>query len=219
MKPYSSSCTVLSMTLLATFALSESAAAEVVVDAAKFLDCSRADCGFQQAIDQVAERDGGIVRLPAGEFALRRGLILKDGVELVGAGMDKTVLVPARQVRRLDVDADGPQDDRVVLQSVPEDLVVGSAVVSCRWLPPPYAGSPRPAVVTAIDRATKTVTLRAPYGLNRMDLGKGFLTFGVASALAADVKAGDTELQLADARLVEPGDELTLGEPGNDSLR
>lgn len=37
------------------------------------------------------------MKLPEGTFALRRGLVLKNGVELVGAGMDKTILTPARK--------------------------------------------------------------------------------------------------------------------------
>jgi len=92
----------------------EAAEQQAAIDAAPYLDPTAADCGLQRAIDaaaeQAAERGGATVRIPEGTFRLRRGLILRDGVRLLGAGMDKTVLVPARRVVRLDVVADGPSD-------------------------------------------------------------------------------------------------------------
>jgi len=193
-----------------------------VIDAAPYFDPSAADCGLQPAINAAAEQGGATVRIPEGTFQLRRGLVLRDGVRLLGAGMDKTVLVPERRVARLDVVADGPEGRAtgrtVRVDRVPEGLTVGSAVNSCRSYPPAWYGSPRPAVVTAVDRATNTLTLRAPYGLNTMKAGSGCLTFGVAAALADDVHQGDTEVKLADASLFRPGDELALGEPPNESL-
>ncbi|MHC4717546.1 MAG: glycosyl hydrolase family 28-related protein, partial [Planctomycetota bacterium] len=82
------------------------------IDAAKHVDRSLPDCGIQKAIDEAAGVEGGaIVKLPAGTFALRRGLVIKDNVELAGAGMDKTILTPARTVTRLDLTRDGPDAD------------------------------------------------------------------------------------------------------------
>ena len=204
----------------------ETAEEQAVIDAAPYLDPALADCGLQRAIDaaaeQAAERDGATVRIPDGTYRLRRGLVLRDGVRLLGAGMDKTVLVPQRRVARLDVVADGPDsaatEGTVRVDRIPDGLAVGSAVVSCRSYPPAWYGSPRPAVVTAVDRAANTFTLRAPYGLNTMKAGSGCLTFGVAAALADDVHQGDTEVELEDASLFRPGDELALGEPPNESL-
>jgi len=188
------------------------------IEAASFLDLEKADCGIQQGIDDAAARGGGVVLLPPGKFRLRRGLVLRDNVTLAGAGIEKTILMPDRQVRRLDVAADGPCENQVTLNEIPRDLAVGSAVVSCRSYPPAWYGSPRPAVVSAIDRVSKTVTLDAPYGLNKMTVGRGYLTTGVAASLAQDIHKGDTEITLRNASLFRPGDELALGEPPNESL-
>ena len=188
------------------------------IEVASFLDLEKAGCGIQQGIDTAAARGGGVVLLPPGTFRLRRGLVIRDNVSLAGAGMEKTILMPERQVRRLDVAADGPDQNQVTLSEIPDELAVGCAVVSCRSYPPAWYGSPRPAVVTAIDREAKTVTLEAPCGLNKMTVGKGYLTFGVAASLAQDVRKGDTEITLRNASLFRPGDELALGEPPNESL-
>ncbi len=189
-----------------------------VWDAAAFVDPDAADCGLQRAIDHVAASGGGEVAIPAGQYSLRRGLILRDGVRLAGAGIDKTLLRPARRVQRLDVAEDGPRENRIVLQQLPDDLQVGSAVVSCRSFPPAWYGSPRPAAVTAIDRLAKAITIEAPYGLNAMRAGEGYVTFGDTMVLARSVRKGDAEIELRDASLIRPGDELALGEPPNESL-
>jgi hypothetical protein len=71
-------------------------AQEVRVEAVEFLDAALADCGIQRAIDAALARGGGTVCLPAGTYRLRRGLLLRDHVTVVGAGLDKTILTPAR---------------------------------------------------------------------------------------------------------------------------
>jgi len=200
------------------FAAEAAERAKADIDASKYMDRELPDCGFQKAIDEAAEAGGGRVTLPEGTFPLRRGLVLKDGVELVGAGMDKTILTPARKVTRLDVVQDSPKDGKVFLKEIPEDLDVGSAVVSCRSYPPGWYGSPRPAFVTAVDREARTVTIEGPYGLNSMKVGRGLLTFGVTAALQKSIKKGDTEIHLKNAALIKPGDELAIGEPGNESM-
>ena len=50
------------------------------------LDPNSASSGIQEAIDALGER-GGRVRIPAGEWRLRRSIMLPDRVSLVGDGL------------------------------------------------------------------------------------------------------------------------------------
>jgi len=61
-------------------------------DASQHYDPAAPDCGFQRAIDECAGRGGGTVRLPAGTYKLRRGLVLPSDVTLCGEGV-ATVLI------------------------------------------------------------------------------------------------------------------------------
>lgn len=207
--------------ILALACASGVSAAETVaeLDGEKYRNMALPDCGFQKAIDEAAAAGGGVVRLPEGTFPLRHGLVLKDGVQIVGAGMDKTVLVPAREQLRFDVTKDSPDGDgKVWLSTVPESMDAGSAVVACDRYPPAWYGAPRPAIVTSVDRGAKTVTLEAPYGLPRLKAGSGLLVYGDTAAPAKSVAKGDTEIALRNASLFRPGDELAIGEPGNESM-
>ena len=207
--------------LAALAALAASAqAAPIEVDASKVADPALPDCGFQRAIDEAAAApEGGIVRLPEGVFALRRGLVLKDKVQIVGAGMDKTVLTPARRTLRLEVARPSPDaQGNVHLADIPEGLEVGSALIGESRYPPSWYGSPRPGFVTAVDREAKTIAVEWPYGANAMKPGQGFLAFGTAAAIEKSVKKGDTEVVLKSASLIRPGDEITLGTPDNESM-
>jgi parallel beta-helix repeat protein len=189
----------------------------VTIDAAPYVNRTLADCGLQKAIDEAAQQGGGTVTIPAGTFELRRGLVMKSNVHLQGAGMDKTVLTPRRHTQRLDVAADA-QDNKVTLKELPDSLQVGSAVMMASKYPPAWYGASKPAVVTAVDRAAKTVTLEAPYGMVALKAGSGLLTFADAAALEKDVHKGDTEIHLKNADLFQPGDELAIGEPDNESM-
>lgn len=193
----------------------------VIIRAEEYLNPFDADYGFQQAIDEAARRGGGIVKLPAGQFELRRGLMLRDWVQLVGEGIGRTVLVPQRRVERLEVLSVREHRDKactVYVDRIPHELRVGSAVVACEQypFPPPERDKPRPCIVTGVSRVGNWLTLKAPYGICALEAGKGCLMFGDAAALARDVHQGDREILLRDATLFRPGDELTLGAPGND---
>ncbi len=63
------------------------------VDAAKFIDAAKPDCGIQDAIDALPPQGGEVV-LPAGKFLVRKGLVLRSGVCLRGQG-EKTQLAQA----------------------------------------------------------------------------------------------------------------------------
>ena len=188
------------------------------INAAKFIDRKLADCGLQKAIDASAVQGGGIVKIPAGTFALRRGLVLKNNVQLVGAGMDKTILTPALKVLRLDVAKASPQDKKIYLKEIPAELGVGSAVSMAHKFPYAYGPPYSPGYVTEVDRKAVTISVEAPYPTRPLTAGAGVLTFGVEMALEKSIKKGDTEIVLKNASQIQAGDELTLGNPDNESM-
>lgn len=187
----------------------------LVIDAAEYIDMDAPDCGIQAAIDAAFEAGGGTVNIPEGEYPLRRGLLLKDNVILAGAGMDETILTPAREIIRMDPVA-GPDDDGWFrFEALPDDLEVGSGLILWRGFPTGHTGYLRPAWVTEVDRERNGIKLEAPYGMP----GNIVVSFGGVAALAEDISEGDSEIKLRSASLFKPGDELTLGTPGNDSSR
>lgn len=175
---------------------------------------------FQKQID--AAPSNGIVQLPAGTFALRRGLVLKSGIRLVGAGMDKTILTPERRPVRLDVTAVAAgtvsNEHTFTVKELPENVAVGLGVMLCPAWPPAHIVHTRPGVITGVDREAKTVTVLSPYGAHKLASGKGVLLAGVEWVLAKEIKKGDTEIQLKNAAGIHAGDELALGVPPNESL-
>jgi parallel beta-helix repeat protein len=62
--------------------------------AADFVRTDSPTAGIQEAIDALPE-SGGVVKLPAGEYVLRRSIVLRTGVTLAGAG-PSTVLRKTR---------------------------------------------------------------------------------------------------------------------------
>jgi hypothetical protein len=188
----------------------------------RFIDHALPDCGIQKEINAAAASSNGVVRLPAGTFALRRGLVLKSGVELVGAGMDKTILTPVRKTIRLDVvgvaEGSATNEHKFVVKELPDSVKAGLGVMLCPVWPPAHIVHTRPGVITAVDPGTKTVTVLSPYGAGKLTSGKGVLLAGVQWVLEKAIQKGDTEIVLKNAADIKPGDELTLGTPPNESL-
>ncbi len=185
-----------------------------VIDAAEYIDMEAPDCGLQAAIDAAFEAGGGTVNVPEGIYPLRRGLVVKSNVRLVGAGMDKTFLTPARAIVRINLVNGGPDDEGWYrVDTIPDDLDVGSGLILWRGHLTGHTGYLRPAWVTEVDRERNALKFEAPYGVPPNLI----LAFGDSAALAEDVSEGDTEIHLKNASMFKPGDELTLGTPGNDS--
>lgn len=180
------------------------------------------DGGIQKEINRVAAAGSGTVTIPEGTFALRRGLVLQSGVQLAGAGMDKTILTPARKPVRLDVigvtDGSATNEHKFTVTELPDTISVGLGVMLCPVWPPAHIVHTRPGVITAIDPGTKTVTVLSPYGPGKLATGKGVLTAGMQWVLEKEIKKGDTEIALRNAAGIKAGDELTLGTPPNESL-
>ena len=68
------------------------------VDAAKFIELSKPDCGIQEAIDALPPQGGEVV-LPEGTFTLRKSLVLRNGVRLRGQGAKTQLAQPSPLVQ------------------------------------------------------------------------------------------------------------------------
>jgi hypothetical protein len=67
---------------------------KATIDAAKYLDASKPDCGLQAAIDALPA-SGGCVILPKGEIILHHGLFLREGVTIRGQGEATRIGLPS----------------------------------------------------------------------------------------------------------------------------
>jgi parallel beta-helix repeat protein len=194
-----------------------------VLDAKSYVNRDLPDCGLQAAIDKVAADGGGTVRIPEGEYPLRCGLVLKSNVILEGAGQGKTVLLPWRKEERVEITALGPDAEGwVAVDKIPDTMKAGSAITIWRAFPMAHQGYQSPAWGESVDREGRKIKLKAPLGWQselpgKMQPGKNIISFGTALALDKPVAKGDIELVFKDASILKAGDELAVGEPGNDS--
>jgi len=205
------------------FGMVSTAMAQKPVVEAK-IDPKLPDCGIQRAIDEAAEMSGGgIVRLPEGTFLLRRGLVLKSGVEIVGAGMDKTILRPAKRsitARATGLQLDG---DRAIVQleGIPDGFEVGLGTMLTVSMPAGHAITTRSGEILALDPSAGTATVSAPNGKPSGKFGENptsLMMTGLEYALGKDIVKGETEIHLKNTKGIAPGDELTIGTPENDSM-
>lgn len=67
---------------------------QATIDAAKFFDPAKPDCGIQAAIDALPPQGGEVV-LPEGEFIIRKSLRLRSGVLLRGQGAKTILALPS----------------------------------------------------------------------------------------------------------------------------
>lgn len=71
---------------------------KATVDAAKFIDPTKPDCGIQAAIDALPPQ-GGEVILPEGNFVVKKALVLRSGVRLRGQGAKTQIAQPSPLVQ------------------------------------------------------------------------------------------------------------------------
>lgn len=179
---------------------------------------------IQTRIDAAFTQGGGEVSLPAGTYSLRRGLVLKHKVKLVGAGMDKTVLSPGWKTGVMRISAIKPGADThvwsLVVDGIPADLKMGQGLIVAARYPVRHILDTRQAEIVGLDAASSTITIRAPLGIgNAMRRPTACVAlWGAAYVLAREVKKGDTEVELRSAEGIQAGDELTLGVPENESM-
>lgn len=188
----------------------------VDIDACKYLNINLPDCGFQKAIDDCSASGGGTVKIPEGVFKITRGLVLKNNVSIEGKGIDKTIFVQGRDIVKINVVK--LEGNRIYLESIPEKMEEGSAVVLCRIFPPAWYGEPRPAFVKELDKQNNSILVEAPYGMVQMKPGAGCVIFGDSAVAETDIKKGDTEILLKSAKIFKPGEEIAIGEPPNESM-
>ena len=85
---------------------------------------------LQASIDRLATAGGGTLRLGPGRFELRRPLVLRSGVSIVGSGQKKTLIVPAPGANwPLLTNVDGDELDRIV-RGAPDRHIPGRGMVS-----------------------------------------------------------------------------------------
>jgi len=116
-----------------------------VLDASPWYDPDAPDCGFQKAIDALAKKGGGTVRLPAGLYRMEKGLRLPSNLTLCGEGVatvllwhgpgwaisaDRTADTAVRRLTIRDPEPDPPHGDTaaIVLVNPRGALIEGVAV-------------------------------------------------------------------------------------------
>lgn len=186
------------------------------IDATRYIDQKLPDYGLQKAIEDCYTSGGGTVKIPAGIYKLRRGLLLKNNVNIDGAGIDKTILVYGKEITKINIVK--KEANKIYLESIPEKMDVGSAVVLCRTFPPSWYGEPRPAFIKTIDRNDKFIEIEAPYGMTDIKPGQSCIIFGESAMLEKDIVKGETQIYLKNASIFQPGEEIAIGEPPNESL-
>jgi len=186
------------------------------IDARNYINYKLPDCGIQKAIEECYASGGGTVQIPEGVFRLRRGLVLRNNVNIEGKGIDKTVFIFGKEIFKFNVvKAEG---NKIFLEAIPEKMDAGSAITLCRIFPPSWYGEPRPAYVKEIDRQDKSIVVEAPYGMVQIKSGTACIIFGDSAAPDRDITKGDTEIFLKHAGIFQPGEEIAIGEPPNESM-
>jgi len=84
------------------------------------------DRAIQAAVDYVARREGGTVRLLPGTYRLRNSIFLQSKVRLLGSGADSVLFKEPSVVTRISVDGD--HWDREIALADPKGFQVGDGV-------------------------------------------------------------------------------------------
>jgi len=95
------------------------------IDLRKYYDPESPTCGIQDAIDALPEA-GGLVRIPAGVYRMRRAIRLRSRLTLAGAGPATVLRMPPAPVSRLLQDA--AAGDTAIRVADPRVFRVGSEV-------------------------------------------------------------------------------------------
>ena len=188
------------------------AATRPCVDAGAFLDRSRADCGFQKAIDSLPP-GGGVVLLPEGRFVLERYLFLKSGTTLRGRGK-KTVLAVGRPETRRRVARDLKSGSmEVPMEGDLAGLEPGMVVYAWRFRVPGWMGHIKPYRVKEV--RGQTVVTTKPVRCELLRRNEAQLSWGLTTALAAPAAKGEKSIQVEHPQLFRPGYALAFSGKGD----
>ncbi len=183
-----------------------------VVDAAKLIDRSLGDCGIQRAIDSLP-KEGGVVDLPEGRFALERYLFLKSGTTLRGKGR-KTVLAAGKPETRRNVAKDAPANGtEIVAEGDLAGLKPGMLAYAWRFRDPTWLGYIKPYRVREI--RGQTIVLAEPVKCEMLLRNKAQVSWGFTTALAAPAKKGEKAIQVEHPELLPPGSGITFAGEGD----
>jgi hypothetical protein len=178
-------------------------------------DRSAPDCGIQTAIDARSREGGGVVLLPAGEFAVSRYLFLRHGVTLQGAGEGKTILTVAnppkmrrllgqdKETKMLDVEGD--------LSSLRPGMTVSLLTGGLNtWSG--HIGYPTVASVSGQHVALTNLDLNS--GI-RATNSNPYLLFGHVTRLAEEAVPSNRWIRVTDPGICKPGHAFTLTGKGD----
>jgi len=182
------------------------------VDAARFVDRSLGDCGFQRAIDSLPA-EGGVVELPEGRYALERYLFLKSGTTLRGKGRG-TILAAGRRETRRNVARDAPANStEIVVEGDLASLAPGMLAYAWRFRAPSWMGYIKPYRVKEI--RGQTLVFAEPVPCEMLLRNRAQVSWGFTTALAAPAKKGEKAIRVEHPELLPPGHGLTLAGEGD----
>jgi hypothetical protein len=154
---------------------------------------------LQQAVDQVADVGGGILKLPAGPIELTGTLVVPAGVTVQGAGHDQTLLQspsdPARLLASLSSSAwnQGPNSVHTVGDKITYKIPFPAAGKWHVWLR--YATEMSPWKLPGVSKnMTLTLDGRPAVELDNLPNTGSFGTFKWSRAAEMDIPAGPQQL-------------------------
>jgi len=177
------------------------------------IDANLPDCGIQKTIDVVAAAGGGVVRLPAGRFVLRRYLYLRSGVTLEGRGAATVLRLGGPEHRAAVAGAVASGSRRIAVTGDLRSLRPGDIVHVWRNGPATHQAHLKAMTVAAVDR--RAITFTEPYPYKLPAASKAHVSWGKVTRLAADAAKGARSVRVEHARLLRPGEALFFSGKGD----
>jgi hypothetical protein len=178
-------------------------------------DRSAPDGGIQAAIDGRSRAGGGVVQLPAGEFALTRYLFLRNGVTLRGAEDGTTILTvanPPRQRRLLALDKAAAT---AAVEGDLSGLRTGMTVCIFSGGAETWSGHLGYPTIGRIEGNSLAFSETDKNTFIRSTNARPYLLYGNLTRLAAETVPGATSIRVTDPGIGAPGRALTFSGKGD----